>query len=423
VDASNGTNSQPAPIDHGTELEGSSYKLEPAECSPHPTSHIPHPTSYQFQDLAVLYRTNAQSRALEETLLRSGLPYRIVGGVKFYERKEIKDVLAYLRVLHNPADSIALLRIINTPPREIGLKTIEYLQNFAHERGINLHEALSRAEEITTLPEGKRNNLKKFWKKILDLQKMNREYPASGVVKHVLSSFDFKKFLDDGTAQGQTRYENTLELLTVASKYDGLEPSVSLATFLEEVALIAGVDEVDEKENAITLMTVHSAKGLEFPVVFVAGLEQGLFPHSRSLLEPSALEEERRLFYVAVTRACDRLYLLHARERTYFGEFQANAPSEFLLDLPAELIETAAVGNGHDRSLRPHGFEKVILPDETVTETMSVNSFRDGERVIHKNFGEGVVVQIAAGIATIAFRDPQIGIKKLALSVAPLRKM
>ena len=378
----------------------------------------------QFSDFAILYRTNAQSRVLEEVFLRSGIPYRIVGGVKFYARKEVKDILSYLRITQNSNDSISLLRVLNTPPRNIGLKTIEALQDFANSYDVTLFEAIKRVEENEKLSDAKKTAVKKFAKLIERLKEDNQKFPVSGLIKNVISATDFKKFLEDGTAQGDVRYENILELISVATKYDALEPGISLSTFLEEVALISDVDQTEEKENSVTMMTMHSAKGLEFPVVFVVGMEQGIFPHSRSLLELMELEEERRLFYVAITRAQSKLYLLRARQRLFFGDMQNNAPSEFLLDIPPELRE-----NIDEAELANRGLAKVKLPNENISmfnleePPMNIPDLKDGDRVLHKMWGEGMVISIAGGVITIVFKDPKIGIKKLALSVAPLRKV
>jgi DNA helicase-2/ATP-dependent DNA helicase PcrA len=361
-----------------------------------------------YRDFAVLYRTNAQSRSLEEAFMRFGIPYKIVGGLKFYLRKEVKDLIAYLRVVHNPADSVSLLRIVNTPPRKIGPKAIETLQNDSALKNISLFHAM---EESDSKP------LQNFTKMIRHFQELAQEFAVAGLLKHILSESGYKDFLlADHTPDGEARLENIGELISVADKYEALEPAISLATFLEEVSLISDLDTLEETHNAVTLMTLHSAKGLEFPVVFLTGLEEGIFPHSRALFEPHELEEERRLMYVGITRAMNDLYLLHAQQRMLFGEFKQNAPSQFLMDIPEHLIEGAA------RSMTPADLGDRIIPMED-EQGFAPLELHDGDRVRHRSFGEGVIIGVRGGIATIAFKDKAVGIKKLATSIAPLEKL
>jgi len=406
--------------------------------------------SPNYNDFVVLYRTNAQSRVMEEVFLRYGVPYRIVGGIRFYERKEIKDMLAYLRLILNANDSVSLMRIINVPARKIGSKTIEILQGYALRQGISLFQAMKEVKSIEGLNEGKVAEVEKFIGLIIGLQKANSEFPASGVIKHVLEEARYREFLDDGSSEGETRLENVRELISVASKYDALEPGISLAIFLEEVSLIADIDSVDDGESAVTLMTVHSAKGLEFPYVFVAGLEEGIFPHNRSLLDRDQLEEERRLMYVAMTRAMERLYLLCAGERMLYGEYRTNAPSQFLSDIPKELLQ-GSFERGRARRIltfEESGFDSQPIPSEPFLAAgsnfnpaggiemgfeISSESFEDrvdegvlysiGDRVTHNVFGKGVVRDVKGGVITVKFEDSSIGTKKLAASIAPLKKV
>ncbi|MFC1810755.1 ATP-dependent helicase [Patescibacteria group bacterium] len=370
-----------------------------------------------YSDFVVLYRTNAQSRAIEETFLRYGLPYRIVGGIRFYERKEVKDMIAYLRCVQNPSDSVSLLRIINVPARKIGTKTIEALQTYAGRHGVSLWDAMRRCEEIAELNEGKVASVKAFVKIMGKLRKANDGFSASGVIKHAFKITGYSEFIMDGTPEGEARYENIAELISVASKYDLLDPGVSLSVFLEEISLIADIDSLDEKDNAVILMTVHSAKGLEFDNVFLIGLEEGIFPHSRSMLEPEELEEERRLMYVAVTRAKENLFLLHARQRMLYGEVQSNAQSQFISDIPEEFVDIFGRPRSH-MSIGSIGAKPV--PVEEISPTVDL---RDGDKVVHTTFGEGVVVSVQGEVAAVAFKDPEVGIKRLALSVAPLVKI
>lgn len=371
-----------------------------------------------YNDHAVLYRTNAQSRAIEEAFMRYGLPYKIVGGVKFYQRKEIKDVIAYLRVIVNPEDSVSLMRIVNTPARKIGNKTLEHVQTFAAQQDISLFRAMERINEVTSLNDGKQKTIERFARLIRHFQNINQEFSAAGVIKHVINESGYRDaLLVDKSPEGEARLQNVQEIATVADKYEGLEAGISLATFLEEVALISDLDQVEEGHNAITMMTLHSAKGLEFPTVFIAGLEEGIFPHSRSLYEPMELEEERRLMYVGITRAKNQLFLLHAQQRMLYGEFKQSAPSQFLMDLPEELIQ----GTGQTkRAHRSFGDRSIPIEDELGLAPVDLS---DGDRVRHRSFGEGVVLNVKGGVATIAFKDPKVGVKKLATSIAPLEKL
>jgi len=428
-----------------------------------------------YNDFVVLYRTNAQSRVLEEVFLRYGVPYRIVGGIKFYERKEIKDMLAYLRVIINPSDSVSLTRIINVPSRKIGSKTIEALQAYANRNEISLFQAMKETSTgggaSSEISDAKTSDLAKFVKLIGDLQDANSEFAAAGVIKHVFEEAKYRDYLDDGSSEGETRLENVRELVSVAQKYDSLEPGTSLSIFLEEVSLIADIDTSDDSESAVTFMTVHSAKGLEFPIVFVAGLEEGIFPHNRSLLDREQLEEERRLLYVAMTRAMERLFLLFAKERMLYGESRMNAPSQFLADIPIELLEgdfdkasrkgrlgsilggsgatngmygrsTAGYGGGgltgnavggtggeassgalgDAPSLWDTGLGNKPLPSEEA-EIYNEIVLACGDKVEHGVFGIGIVKDVQGGVVTVRFDEPRYGTKKLAVSVAPLRKI
>ena len=389
--------------------------------------------TYEFpdhRDFVVLYRTNAQSRVLEESFLRFGIPYKIVGGIKFYERKEVKDVVAYLRVIQNPSDSVSLFRIINNPPRKIGAKTIELIQQYAYANQLSFFEAMQSVDQIPDLAESKNEAIKKFVEMIRELQKINNEFTASGLIKHVIDYTGYKNFVNDGTVEGEARLENIYELISVASKYDKLEPSVSLSIFLEEISLISDIDQMEQSDNAVTMMTIHSAKGLEFPIVFLVGMEEGILPHSQSLLERDQLEEERRLMYVAITRAKDKLYLLRAKTRMLYGETQSNTASQFLDDIPEELMDQE---ERKQRRLSSRDLSYTPIPSEeyaSASSNSSVDTYTetiiqlvDGDKVIHQSFGEGVVVNVTGGVATVCFKNPVYGTKKLALSIAPLKKV
>lgn len=372
-----------------------------------------------YKDFVVLYRTNAQSRVLEEVFMRYGIPYKIIGGIRFYERKEIKDLISYLKVVANNNDSVSLSRIINTPPRQIGPKTLEYIQTFAHAKDCGFFEAMTRVREVEGLPDAKYEKVENFVKMIRGLQQKSKEMGASALVKFVLDETGYKKFLDDNTIEGEARLENVSELASVATKYDKLEPGISLNVFLEEVALISDLDSMDEKDNAVTFMTLHAAKGLEFPWVFIAGLEEGLLPHTQSMLAPEELEEERRLLYVGCTRAMDRLHLLYAKNRMLYGESKYVIPSQFIADIPEELLEKNTVNyNRQARSISTANIGNTPVPLEK-----PLQEFSDGDRVNHSTFGEGMVISVTGGVVTVAFSNPKYGIKKLAIAIAPLEKI
>lgn len=300
---------------------------------------------------------------------------------------------------------------------------------------------MRRVSEIGEIPEVKQEKVKRFTSLIQKLQKTPSNREASSVIKEVLDITGYKKFLDDGSLEGEARLENVKELISVASKYDRLEPGMSLQIFLEEISLITDLDEINEKENAVSLMTLHSAKGLEFPWVFISGLEDGLLPHSRSMLSEAELEEERRLFYVGITRAKDRLFLLRAKNRLLYGEYQTSIPSQFLFDIPEHLLL-----KGDEEEYRP--FSRIIdakpIPYESPfrkgpsvgTEDSRSHEkprsknvkqdfilFHVGDRVRHRKWGEGIVMNLAGSIIVVAFEDPRIGVKKLAIAIAPLEKI
>ncbi len=369
----------------------------------------------QYRDFAVLYRTNAQSRVIEEAMIRHGIPYRIVGGIKFYERKEIKDLLAYLRLVHNSQDSVALARIINVPTRGIGAKSLEKIQNLSLSYGISAFAVMERLDQLNADITGKaQREMQNFVKLIHGLKAKNHTEKASAIIKYVIETSGYKEYLlSEGQEVGESRIENIRELISVASKYDSLDPGVSLAVFLEEVALIADTDNIDQTDNSVTLMTIHAAKGLEFKHVFLIGLEEGIFPHSRSLLDPEQFEEERRLMYVGITRAEEVLHLTHSRQRMLYGETKANNPSPFLMDIDPELYGVKSFERSHtDIEYRP-------IPDES----FGIPQLQPGQLVKHDKFGEGRVIGVAGGVVTVAFADPRVGVKKLALSVAKLVPM
>ncbi|MFA5270437.1 MAG: UvrD-helicase domain-containing protein [Patescibacteria group bacterium] len=354
-----------------------------------------------LNDFVALYRTNAQSRSLEEAFLKRGTPYRVVGGVRFYDRKEIKDVLAYLRVIANPQDEISLQRIINVPARGIGEKGWEGLREFAARENKNLSEILD------IIPVG--GKAKAALTDLAKIIKQAHEWKKnlSGLFDLVINKTGYLTFLNDKTIEGETRIENVKELKSVVEKYDYLEINLALQTFLEEVSLIQDTDSYNSDSEAVTLMTLHSAKGLEFDSVFIAGMEENLFPHSRSLLDREELEEERRLCYVGITRAKRKVYLLHATQRLIYGKQYTSAPSRFLDDIPSELIT-----NGIDE-LRPASSE----PERPI-QTIKVKT---GDLVEHAHFGVGSVIRVNDDEVVVLFG--KLGVKRLARGLAPLKKL
>ncbi len=314
-------------------------------------------------DCAVMYRTNAQSRALEDAFVARGLPYRLVGGTRFYQRREIKDALAYLRLVHNPADNLSLTRIINVPPRNIGEKTISTLASWCTELDLPMTAGLALTAGDLASPfltaevrprfvqppqhpftAGPQRALTAFYRMLIGWFKAKDELSVSALLDRVTEQSSYAAWLRDGTEEGEERWENLQELRSVATHYDTFPPELGLTAFLEEVALVSDQDELVEEQDRATLLTLHAAKGLEFPVVFIVGLEENILPHSRSMDNPDQMEEERRLMYVGVTRARDRLYLVHAFRRTLWGHTEMCVPSRFLRDIPQSV--RAAARNG-----------------------------------------------------------------------------
>lgn len=356
-----------------------------------------------YRDFAVLYRTNAQSRVLEEFFLVSGIPYVILGGLRFYERKEIKDVLAYLRLIVNPADALSLKRIINVPPRGIGAGYFGRLLQYAAVNRVSGVTALLEAGAVPGLPQKVREGMRELGEFFVRLR--SEAGPVTRIAEAVLEETGYERYLlAEKTPEAQARVENIREFLTVTREFDREEQG-GLTEFLAEVALFTDVDRYDPEADAAVLLTLHSAKGLEFPVVFMTGMEEGLFPHARSIGEAAAVEEERRLCYVGITRAKERLFFTRCEVRHMYGGIYANPPSRFLSEIPSELIAPVA----------PDGEE----PDEE-----GVTELQPGDRVTHRKWGAGTVVNVAGSgedtRVTVAF--PGAGIKTLLLSYAPLER-
>jgi len=400
----------------------------------------------QFGDCAVMYRTNAQSRPIEDAFIRRGVPYKLVGATRFYERKEIKDVLAYLRVLHNPYDGVGLMRIINVPPRAIGQKTLGSLVRWSEEMGVPLYAALqvlTEDEEGVSGPFATRARraLTEFTTMMEDLTRARHELNLLELLDYLLEHTGYARFVQDGTDEGQIRWENIMELRTVARDYADLPVETALTTFLEEVALVSDVDNLDDQVDAPTLLTLHSAKGLEFPVVFVVGMEEGLFPHSRSMDDPEQMEEERRLCYVGVTRAKERIYFLHTFRRTLYGESSIREPSRFLRDVPEHLVkgrerrqsarqQSLDIGAGRFMGKRSTGFTRFspgirARPSPAEPSQPSVPHFETGDEVQHEVFGQGIVVESkpAGGDEQVTVAFAGVGLKRLMAGMAPMEKI
>jgi len=372
---------------------------------------------------AVMYRVNAQSRALEEAYIRYGLPYKLVGGTRFYQRREIKDVIAYLRVIHNTADSISLTRIINVPGRGIGQRTLAELSGWAKNQDISLYRALQMVADKKGPGLTPRANyaLTNFLTMLNGFIDDSRQTNLTGLFNEVLEKTGYKDHVLN-EENGEERWENIQELFTVARDYDELEPAEALTAFLEKVSLVSDVDDLDEKVDATTLITLHQAKGLEFPVVFIIGMEEGLLPHRRSMESGDELEEERRLCYVGITRAKQRVYLLHTYRRNLFGGSEATLPSRFLQDIPKQFI----AGKGLWDDEKEDDYTPVTsLFSRSAVKPLSSLKLEVGDRVQHQIFGEGVVISLSSNRddqeITVAFDGA--GVRHLLLSLAPLEKV
>ncbi len=390
-----------------------------------------------FSDQVILYRTNAQSRLFEEACLRASVPYRILGGLKFYARKEVKDVLAYLFTVLNPSDTISLLRIINVPSRKIGDTTMARLQNFCNERGVSLWQSLKHIEMVDGISEGVKNRIADFTVLIENLQQISKASPVSHVAASVIKRTGMEKWVRDDTEEGETRWENILELLSVTKKYDNLPPEESITSFLEEVALISEVDKLDVgNHDAVTLMTLHLCKGLEFDCVTVAGCEEGLLPHSSSLMDRTQMEEERRLLYVGMTRAKKHLRLLHATSRTLWGNNQNNARSRFLDDIPLSIIDVQSeeisskygwlTSSAPEKSWWKPAAPKNEFTQETTSDDVNQDwlghveeMIDEGTKIEHRTLGAGTVLSKSGDIVEVRFESGQT--KRLALGIAPIK--
>ena len=406
------------------------------------------PALHNYRDFAVLYRTNAQSRALEDGFRRANVPYQVVGGVRFYERREIQDVMAYLRLISNPRDAGAFERVVNYPRRGIGDTTLERLTAFAGAQGVSLLEAAQRAEEAEEITTGGARGLAAFADLIQRFSARAATVSVGTVIEELVEELDLLRALRDEGPEGEDRAENVKELIAGALDFDAevikqggedaeLDGFSELDLFLQQVALVADIDKHDPDFDAVTMMTLHNAKGLEFPMVFIAGLEDGLFPMSRAFDEPEEMEEERRLFYVGITRAESKLYLLHARQRRRAGEIMYGRLSPFVEAIPEPLLERKAssvlMSEAFTTPHRGGSWQRIqerresgFVPDDDFEPNYDQDAPRlvKGERVVHATFGSGRVVEVSGFgpdvRVTVEFEG--VGRKKLVARYAGLKK-
>jgi DNA helicase-2/ATP-dependent DNA helicase PcrA len=380
-----------------------------------------------LKDCAVMYRVNAQSRALEETFLRYGVPYKLIGGTRFYQRREVKDIIAYLKLIHNPQDNVSLTRIINVPARGIGPRTLSQLQSWAKAHDTSLFEALKQVSHPDSVGTKQALSprivqaLAGFDALISELTAQSNELSLSDLVNEILKHTRYREYILDKEG-GEEKWENIMELRSVASEYDELDPEGALVAFLEKVSLVSDIDEMDEKADAVTLITLHQAKGLEFPAVFIVGLEEGILPHRKSFDDPEQMEEERRLCYVGITRAKKRLYLLRSYRRSLFGGSTANPPSRFLQDISPHLIRPRGLWEESPTPVVSLDFNRDSQPSPQPLNTLTL---KIGDHVCHNKFGPGIVMNCNPTRddqeLTVAFEEA--GVKKLLASLAPLEKI
>ena len=382
-----------------------------------------------YGDMAILYRTNAQSRVLEEALIKRALPYIMVGGTKFYDRKEIKDVLSYLRVLYNPFDDLSLLRIINVPKRSIGATTVAKLQDYARANGTSLFMTLTQLHLVDSIKGKTKEKLEEFGILIFTLVAEMEDRTVLDILESILDRTGYLAQLEESTdPQDQARAENIGELLSVAKDFQDTNPSGTVEDFLEQVALVNDVDSFEQEESKVTLMTLHAAKGLEFPIVFLGGLEEGLFPHSRTLMNPEEIEEERRLAYVGITRAEKELYISNATTRTVFGRTSSYLPSRFIDEIPEELVDGLRAKRKVPDDIKRHVPQHMSVTSRPVTKPIVRNEviadWNIGDSAIHSKWGNGKVINVAgegAGMKlTIEF--PTQGVRVVMAKFAPVKK-
>lgn len=379
----------------------------------------------RFGDMAILYRTNAQSRGFEEALMREGIPYRVVGGLRFYDRKEIKDAIGYLQVIDNPKDDVSLRRIVNVPKRGIGDTTIEQLQRYADEKGEDLFTVMEELEDNRELKIRAHKNIKEFVNLIHLLMRKREELSLSDLVEAILFESHYAEELKlEDTVLARTRLENLDEFISAASEFERENPDLTLTDFLGNLSLISDKNELVEEDASVQLMTIHGAKGLEFPIVFVVGLEEGLFPTSRALDEEADLEEERRLMYVAMTRAEEKLFLSSAKSRTLYGKRKPAVRSRFIREVEDVIDTVEEESIKKDERSRHAIFTGSVPSSGRIKPKRDVEEvgedFKVGDSILHKKWGEGMIVQLKGDEGVIAFEGK--GLKTLNLAIAPVRK-
>ena len=399
-------------------------------------NHLRREEYFKYSDFTVLYRMNSQSRAIEEILRRESIPYKIVGGLKFYERKEIKDIISYLRLIYNFSDNISLKRIINEPKRGIGKTSIDNIQEISEKTGLSMFDIIKHADEYGL--NRVKVNAEEFIQTIEYLRSKIEELSISELIKETLNKTGYVKALElENTTEAESRIENLEEFLTVAIEFEEEEAENTLGDFLEGITLSSDIDGMEDSEDSVTLMTLHSAKGLEFPVVFLVGLEEGIFPGNKSIGEPKEIEEERRLFYVGITRAKQYLYLTCSKKRTIFGSTSYNQVSRFVNEIPSDLLDgydsfdnskkeefedntykweygtskqvkTYKIGstnnfgtdkvaaNSFDSGFKFKTAESFLnsLNNKKVNSEADISKYKEGQRIYHKRFGEGVINKI-----------------------------
>ncbi len=397
----------------------------------------------QYKDFAVLYRTNAQSRIFEDAFMKANIPYRIIGGLKFYDRKEIKDIMAYLKFINNPLDDISLKRIINVPKRSIGDSTVQKIQNFASSMEESLYNVILDVDEVSSLSKRSVNSIKKFVSIINSFIKSRDKVPVSSLIKEILDITGYLEGLKDSEeADNVSRVENLKELVSAASEFEAVSEDTSLSAFLEKVTLVSDIDNFDEDADSVVLMTVHSAKGLEFPIVFMVGMENGIFPGMQSLDNPKEMEESRRLCYVGITRAKEQLYMTSAETRRVFGRMVSYEQSNFIDEISRELKEYDTVGksrinnfpnnvlNNNDFLWKKRSNSRNLSEPSGVSAEKDISSdrylkpdgIREGIKVRHSKFGVGTIVSVSRNGSdiklTIVF--DKMGIKNLMYGIVPL---
>ena len=391
----------------------------------------------KYSDFAILYRTNAQSRTFEEALSRRNVPYRVLGGLRYYDRKEVKDIICYMRLVQNRADDLALVRIINEPKRGIGGKTVEKLQTLARVRGESLFETLLDEAVVASLSAKAGQGVKDLTSLISSFAEEQANLRISDIYDGLLVRSGYLKMLEDqNTIESESRIENLMEFKSVIIDYEEEDPNITLAEFMERIALLAEVDNHDADENAVVLMTLHSAKGLEFPFVFMPGMEDGLFPGWRAFDRPDGLEEERRLCYVGITRAKERLWMTGAERRTLYGKTDYTRESQFMREIDPKLLDggvqqqkkkpAGAFSDGIRSATAARPFDQLkyarqmTKQNAAAMQKSSGETYAPGDRVSHKKFGEGQVLECTDKIVRVRFAD---GEKKLAIGFAPLKKL